>query len=373
MPSWLRRLVLLAFLLGAVPQAAAAQGASVRGQVRGQVTGRVTDAATGQPLQGVNVFVAGTLRGAATDAEGRYRIAAVPPGAHQLVASMLGYAAQQRAVRLAPGTTHTTDFALQPVVYEAGALEVTADRPRQWRRHLARFERLFLGETPNAARCRLVNPYVLDFRTDDGTFRASARAPLVIENEALGYRLTYLLHDFAMEPDGVTLRFRGLAYFTERTPADEAEAARWAAHREKTYRGSFQHFLRALARGTAAAEGFRLHAARSERALRFALQTAPLLPASVVADGPEPYERVLHVEDLLHVTYTRADAEAAYRHAHPNAAPGQQSVLRLRRPAVFNTLGFLNDPYAVARAQYWHWTSRVADLLPLDYAPPEAP
>ena len=41
-------------------------------QNRGKIQGQVTDAATKEPLAGVNVVVEGTAFGAATDAEGYY-------------------------------------------------------------------------------------------------------------------------------------------------------------------------------------------------------------------------------------------------------------------------------------------------------------
>ena len=71
-------------------------GASALAQTT--LTGRVTDAETGEPLVGANVFLDGTMRGAATDADGAFRIEGVPPGAYRLVASM-GSATGPRARR----------------------------------------------------------------------------------------------------------------------------------------------------------------------------------------------------------------------------------------------------------------------------------
>ena len=65
------------FALAFVPRAAEAQ--------TGKISGTVTDAATGQPLEGVSVFLQGTGAGALTNASGRYFILSVPPGTYTIV------------------------------------------------------------------------------------------------------------------------------------------------------------------------------------------------------------------------------------------------------------------------------------------------
>lgn len=102
---WTRNLVCAAVLLCA-PHALLAQGAG------GMVTGRVIQAPAGQALPGVSVVVDGTNRGAVTDADGRYTITGVTPGAHRISASLLGYATETREITLTAGQTATADFGL---------------------------------------------------------------------------------------------------------------------------------------------------------------------------------------------------------------------------------------------------------------------
>ena len=56
-----------------------------------RIHGRVTDAATGNPLHFVNVFLSNTTKGAATDRNGLYSIVNVSLGNYELVVSMIGY------------------------------------------------------------------------------------------------------------------------------------------------------------------------------------------------------------------------------------------------------------------------------------------
>lgn len=82
----------------------------------GVVSGRVLDAESGSPLPGASVVVAGTVIGAATDLEGRFRIPGVPAGPQRLVAAYLGYGADTLAVTVPAGGSVALDFALRPAV-----------------------------------------------------------------------------------------------------------------------------------------------------------------------------------------------------------------------------------------------------------------
>jgi len=60
----------------------------------GKIVGKVTDRGTNESLIGVNVQLAGTFLGAATDLEGTFIILQVPPGKYTLEVSYLGYKTQ---------------------------------------------------------------------------------------------------------------------------------------------------------------------------------------------------------------------------------------------------------------------------------------
>jgi len=60
----------------------------------GKIAGRVTDKKTEEGLAGVNIVVADTYFGAATDLDGYYTILNIPPGLHDINVSMIGYKKQ---------------------------------------------------------------------------------------------------------------------------------------------------------------------------------------------------------------------------------------------------------------------------------------
>lgn len=86
------------------PRAAAAAGAV------GIITGRATDAATGAPLAGAIVRVKGTSFSAATDAQGLYRIPAIPAGEYEIETTYLGSGMKTAHVQVNAGEQVTQDF-----------------------------------------------------------------------------------------------------------------------------------------------------------------------------------------------------------------------------------------------------------------------
>lgn len=97
--------VVALFALALLPGSLTAQGS-------GTITGRVVDKASQLPVQGVQVRVNGTQRGALTDQEGRFTITGVPAGSYEVSARRVGYGALTQRVTVADGGTASTDFTL---------------------------------------------------------------------------------------------------------------------------------------------------------------------------------------------------------------------------------------------------------------------
>src|SRR2546425_4478667 len=77
--------------LYAVPaQTGGGEGSATPGPTTGTIAGVVTAQETGAPLPGARVTVAGTELGADAASDGRYTIAAVPPGTYRLRARLIG-------------------------------------------------------------------------------------------------------------------------------------------------------------------------------------------------------------------------------------------------------------------------------------------
>ena len=101
-----------------VPTAAVAVGltsveTTAHGVVQGTITGRVTSTQTGEPIAGATVRVIGTQMSAVSGPDGRFTIAGVPAGTHQVAVSAPGYGMRvAEGVRIATGQTQTLNFQL---------------------------------------------------------------------------------------------------------------------------------------------------------------------------------------------------------------------------------------------------------------------
>ena len=92
---------------------------------QGTIAGTITDQETGESLPGATVRVLEEGMGAATDAEGSFRITGVPTGEYTVEASFVGYNARQRTVTVSEGETATVNFQLQPRTQELEEVVVT--------------------------------------------------------------------------------------------------------------------------------------------------------------------------------------------------------------------------------------------------------
>lgn len=96
----------------------------------GKIAGQVTDAATGDPLPGVNVAIVGTTQGAVTDVEGFYNILNVRPGLHDVRASFIGFtAATHEDVRVSTDLTTEVNFELREETVGLDEVVVMAEQP----------------------------------------------------------------------------------------------------------------------------------------------------------------------------------------------------------------------------------------------------
>jgi hypothetical protein len=87
-----------------------AQGTDIRGTV--------VDSSTGERVPFASVIVQGTQRGAATNLNGFFLIANVPPGTYQVAAGAVGYTRQVRTVVVRAAEPVTIEFRIVPEAVE---------------------------------------------------------------------------------------------------------------------------------------------------------------------------------------------------------------------------------------------------------------
>ena len=119
---------------------------------------------------------------------------------------------------------------------------------------------------------------------------------MVIDNEALGYRLHYDLLHFDLYRDH--MNFAGTARFEELPATDARQQAKWQAQRQKTWQGSLQHLLANLLAGTHERAGYTVY----QSPLAGEDYTSQLLPLVRMADrryiGPDQARALFRPGDL---------------------------------------------------------------------------
>lgn len=96
----------------------------------GKIAGKVVDAATGEPLPGVNVILLGTQIGAVTGVDGAYSIINVPPGTYSLQFSFLGFSRLTvENVRVSVDLTTRINAEMREEVIEGEEVLIVAERP----------------------------------------------------------------------------------------------------------------------------------------------------------------------------------------------------------------------------------------------------
>ena len=159
--------------------------------------GRVIAFDTHKPVTLANIFLSNSSLGTLTDENGEFTITKFPPGRYDLVVSFIGYETYSVQIESAhlPGSL---EIILKPRVIELQEVIVESYDKDGWEKWGNIFLTHFMGTSPFAEQCRLLNKGTLKFRFNkkNNLLRVSADEPLLIENKALGYVLRYNLAHF---------------------------------------------------------------------------------------------------------------------------------------------------------------------------------
>ena len=92
------------------------------------ITGTVLTKSSNEALAGVNVIIAGTELGTASDADGEFKINKIPAGQYIVRAQMMGYANAEQEVTLEENETVNLTFQLESTVLNGETVVVTGTR-----------------------------------------------------------------------------------------------------------------------------------------------------------------------------------------------------------------------------------------------------
>lgn len=104
-------------------------GGILYAQTTGKIAGIVSDAATGEPMMGVNIWLEGTEMGTSSGEDGDFYIINVPPGTYTINFQMVGYQKYVvENVRISVNRTFSLNVELQSEVITTETVVVQAER-----------------------------------------------------------------------------------------------------------------------------------------------------------------------------------------------------------------------------------------------------
>ena len=208
--------------------------------------GDVYDEQTKTPIEFASVYFNGSFAGTTTDLDGHFELDISKNKTMPLTISAIGYY-----------SLTLTDFStgkrlliyLTPKVYDIKDVVISGKSyARERKKYLRFFINEFIGKTMHSKNCRILNQEDITFNYDhaEDTLKAFALKPLIIDNLALGYKVTYYLDLFEYYTKTKVLFFSGNIIFNEDLIADEMKAEFYLKKRKNVFQGSRMHFFRAL-------------------------------------------------------------------------------------------------------------------------------
>lgn len=349
--------------------------ANARQSEYGMVEGSIKHAETGEPLRGAHVFLSGTQIGTVTNEGGRFRISRIPPGAHRLIVTSIGFGRLAEEMIIRRDESISFEREMEPVIYEMEALFV-GNLDDRWERYLERFYRLFIGQSTLSDSVRIVNPEVLRFESRWwGRFTAEALAPLVIENRSLGYRVIYHLDEF--HHSGLVTRWDGDPLFEELAPRSDEEAERWETNRRDAFYGSMRHFLISLIQNRLEDEGFEIYRTTRDQRPGLEPRRLPVSPDRILKAHEEDPVWLLNYYGKLRVYYAEAEEDVRYpewadRQGHQPASFQTSDVSLNLHPIHVDADGEILETYGATKFGYFSFL-RIADKTPREYRPEDLP
>ncbi len=391
------------------------------------ITGTVVDISTGEPIVGASVFISNSSRGTISGKNGNFALSGIPSGQHDLVISYIGFETNvfsfnsitlplKLKVEMRVKARELKSIIIEPFIEEG------------WDKWGKLFQERFIGETPNAQKCKIKNYKSIRFLFYRKSNRLVAYCdePLVIENKGLGYMINFQLEDFEVNFSSNLTSYQGYSYF-EDLDAAKGRQNRWQKARDQVYYGSTMHFFKSLFADSLAANQFELRKMVREynlekervkpifRSVMIARQPKNNIPADLnyiplAEDAPEKspdsiayYEKVLRQKDYtdhygseliqadsilkagekdykilyfgdyLYVTYKGAKEEKAYLEYHRETRKPLHQIsfvwLATGQPIAVFANGTYYPPQELFSMSYWGWKEKISNMLPIDYQP----
>ena len=370
-----------------------------------------------ETLPGAAIYVSGYKISTVTNNDGKFILPNLLPGNYDILVQMIGYLPYSKNIVISDQSVNI-EVVLSENATMLKEIVIKPDPNRDY--YINLFKNYFIGKSPNAAACKILNTEVLRVNDDKSNRLVTVNASdfLIVENLALGYRIKYLLEVFEYDYKTKILFYAGHPTFEE-LKGSKSKQKKWQKNRAIAYKGSMQHFYKSLYQNKITEEGFVINkqsTVKNPKKLPDSIINANIrrlttgpngVPNLITYNGgndllsywmkqrkePENLNllsranvlvdtlvkkfdndlKMMNFKDALYIIYKNEKETPAYNFSGfkqsrpPDVGDYQVTVLQRLAPQVkFYASGAIFDPRSVLYSGYWAY-EKVADLLPLDY------
>jgi hypothetical protein len=306
------------------------------------IKGTILDKDTKNPVFSAAVYFNGTSVGTLTDAAGNFRLDIMKFGSMPLSVSAVGY----YSVTLPKfSTTEPNIIYMNPRTFELDEVIVNdKSHARERKYNLIVFRNVFLGTTENSYYNKITNENDIRFTnsSDKDTLKAFAIKPVLIDNKALGYKITYYLDKFEFNMQDSIFLINGEITFMEYPTAGNSKINSFTRNRKSAYLGSRMHFFRSLWFNELDSAGYKLRSSSGDT-----------LGYKNIVDEYGQHSKYLKYHGKVTLYYKPA---------------GKESLMIFLRDSIqFDPNGFF-EPNGI-RWEGEMASQRIGDMLPYDYSP----
>jgi hypothetical protein len=318
------------------------------------VHGIVHDKSDNSKIGFASIYINGTSVGTNSDQNGYFELDISKYGSLPLTISALGY----YSVTLADFSREKPiEVYLTPKTFELNEV-VVRGKKGNWNTYIQIFKKQFLGSSANALRCDILNEKDLRFfNINDTSLSAYSLNPLIINNKALGYNITYYLDKFIYNYQkdekhifNETCFILGNYLFKDDLlTLSESEKIAVERRRRNAYFGSRMHFFRLLYLGNLHHRGQNITA----------LSDSVTIPTIFLIYSKNNSKSIVFKKDSIsgYIKY-KGDLLVKYR--------SLSSTINIKKDSVyFEKYGFY-DPFGVDFTGDMS-KRRIGDLLPYEY------
>lgn len=331
------------------------------------VTGIILDSSTREPLVKASVFCQNTTLGTVSDKQGEFSLS-LRSGGYDLIFSYTGY--QTQTIRVAESNKLEILLVKEDKSLGEVVLRNSYEVADGFDKYGDFFLKNFIGSTPNAAQCKLVNPEVLKFFYYKKTNRLKVMATeaLQISNNALGYNLHYQLDSFVCYYNTNINSYRGYCLYTEMEGSDSLKKV-WADNRAKAYEGSKLHFMRSYYDSSLLEDGWIVDMLDENNDKKFT-KVKNVYDSLYYGALDSTMQIEIYYPRKISVTYTKKSPEPEYlkKMSLPKSVPYLISYIDIKETIAITENGYFYDQRDWVNQGYWSWKN-IADLLPYDYIP----